>query len=68
MSVTYSTAAGNARLTSSLNATATSAGVSVNGQTAGGGLLVIGTSGLSGATGVLVTITLSSTPPVLDFQ
>jgi hypothetical protein len=63
VSVTYSTAAGNGRLTSSLNATSTSAGVSVNGQTAGGGLLVIGTSALSGATGVLCTITLSSTPP-----
>ena len=63
MSVTYSTAAGNARLTQCLNATGTAAGVSVNGQTAGAGLLVIGTSGLSGATGVLCTVILTSTPP-----
>lgn len=63
MTMTYSTAAGNARLAAALNATGTSAGVSVNGQTAGGGLLVIGTSLLSGATGVLCTITLSSNPP-----
>ena len=63
MSVTYSTAAGNARLNVALNATSTAAGASVNGQTAGGGLLVIGTGSLSGATGVLCTITLSSTPP-----
>lgn len=63
MSVTYSSAAGDARLTAGLNATSTAAGASVNGQTAGGGLLVIGTSALSGATGVLCTVTLSSTPP-----
>jgi hypothetical protein len=63
MSVTYSTAAGNARLAAGLNATSTSAGASVNGQTAGGGLLVIGTSSLSGSTGVLCTVVLTSTPP-----
>ena len=63
MTIAFSTAAANARLTQTYNATGTAAGVSVNGQTAGGGLLVIGTSGLSGATGVLATITLTSTPP-----
>jgi hypothetical protein len=63
MAIAYSTAAANARLTQTYNATGTAAGVSVNGQTAGGGLLVIGTSGLSGATGVLATVTLTSTPP-----
>lgn len=59
----YSTPAGNARLAATLNATGTAAGVSVNGQTAGGGLLVIGTNTLSGPTGVLATITLTSNPP-----
>ena len=63
MSVNYSTAAANARLAAALNATSTAAGVSVNGQTAGAGTLVIGTSALSGATGVLCTVVLSSTPP-----
>ena len=57
MSVTYSTNAGNARLAAALTATSTAAGTSVDGQS-GNGLLVIGTSSLSGATGVLVTITL----------
>lgn len=65
-SVTYSNAAGAARLTAGLNATGTAAGASVNGQTAGGGLLVIGDSSLAAScTGahVLATVTLSSTPP-----
>ena len=57
MSVTYSTAAGNARLTAGLITTSTSAGASADGQS-GDALLVIGTSALSGATGVLATITL----------
>lgn len=63
MPANYSTNARHARLTSCLNATTTAAGASVNGQTAGGGLLVIGTSGLSGVTGVLATITLTGTTP-----
>jgi hypothetical protein len=63
MTMTYSIPAADARLNAVLNATNTAPGVSVNGQTAGGGLLVIGTSALSGATGVLCTITLSSNPP-----
>lgn len=63
MTIAFSTAAAGARLLQTYNATSTSAGVSVNGQTAGGGLLVIGTSGLSGATGVLASVVLSSTPP-----
>jgi hypothetical protein len=63
MTINTSTAAGDARLTAYLNAISTAAGVSVNGQTAGGGLLVIGTSALSGATGVLCTVVLSSNPP-----
>jgi hypothetical protein len=63
MAIAFSTAAAGARLTLTYNSTSTSAGVSVNGQTAGGGLLVIGTSGLSGATGVLASVVLTSTPP-----
>lgn len=63
MTITTSNAAGNARLNAYLNATGTAIGTSVNGQTAGGGLLVIGTSALSGSTGVLCTIVLSSNPP-----
>lgn len=64
--MTYSTAAGNARLTAGLNATGTAAGASVNGQTAGAGFLAIGTSSMttsSCTTGVLVDVVLSSTPP-----
>jgi hypothetical protein len=57
MSVNYSTAAADARLTAGLITTSTSAGVSVDGQS-GDGQLVIGTSALSGSTGVLATITL----------
>ena len=57
MTVEASTAAGSASLVSNLTATSTSAGASVDGQS-GDGLLVIGTSALSGATGVLVTFTL----------
>jgi hypothetical protein len=63
MTITTSNAAGNARLNAYLNALSTAAGVSVNGQTAGGGLLVIGTSSLSGTTGVLSTNTLTTNPP-----
>lgn len=50
MSITYNTTVKNNRLTQVLNAL--DAG-------AGDGVLVIGTSALSGATGVLVTITLT---------
>lgn len=57
MAIAYSTAAATARLTAYTIATSTSAGVSIDGQT-GFGTLVIGTSALSGATGVLATITL----------
>ena len=57
MPTTYSTPAGNGRLTSCLITTSTSVGVSVDGQSSFG-MLVIGTSALSGATGVLATITL----------
>ena len=57
MPTTYSTPAGNARLTACLITTSTSVGVSVDGQS-GFGALVLGTSALSGATGVLATITL----------
>jgi hypothetical protein len=63
MTMTYSVPAADARLAAALNATGTAAGVSVNGQTAGGGELVIGTSALSGSTGVLVTVVLTSNPP-----
>jgi len=63
MSMTYSVLAAEARLTAALNATGTAPGASVNGQVAGGGLLVIGTSALSGSTGVLCTIVLPSSPP-----
>jgi hypothetical protein len=55
MSVTYNSAAKNARLTAGLIAAVS--GQSVDGNT-GVGQLVIGTSGLSGATGVLATISL----------
>ena len=59
-SVTYSTAAGNARLTAGLITTGTSAGASVDGQSSYG-IMVIGDSSLStSCTGahVLVTVTL----------
>ena len=56
MSITWNTAAGNARLNACL--TAAVLGQSVDGG-AGNGQLVIGTSALSGSTGVLVTFTLS---------
>jgi hypothetical protein len=55
MSVAYATTAKNARLAAGL--TAVVSGQSVDGNT-GFGELVIGTSALSGATGVLATITL----------
>ena len=55
MTTTYNTAAGNARLVAGL--TAAVPGQSVDGQ-GSPGLLVIGTNALSGATGVLATITL----------
>lgn len=58
MTVTASTAAGAASLAANLTATGQSAGVSVDGRSSFG-LLVIGTSGLSGASGVLVTFTLA---------
>ena len=57
MTVEASTAAGNASLAANTTATSQSAGVSVDGRSSFG-LLVIGTSSLSGATGVLVTFTL----------
>ena len=55
MSVNYSTTAKNARLVAAL--TAAVSGQSVDGGSSFG-TLVIGTSALSGATGVLATITL----------
>ena len=55
MSVTYIAAAKNARLTAGLLTVVS--GQSVDGG-AGFGVLVIGTAALSGATGVLATITL----------
>jgi len=55
MAIAYGTATGNARLAATF--TAAVAGQSVDGG-AGFGQLVIGTSSLSGATGVLVTWTL----------
>jgi hypothetical protein len=64
--LTYSTAAGDARLTAGLNATGTAAGASVNGQTAGAGTLAIGTSSMttsSCTTGLLVSVVLSTNPP-----
>jgi hypothetical protein len=57
MTCTYSTVAATARLTAALIATSQAAGVSVDGRSSFG-TLVIGTSGLSGATGVLATIVL----------
>ncbi len=57
MAVAYSTAAAGARLDAFTIATSQSAGVSVDGR-ASFGKLVIGTSGLSGATGVLSTTIL----------
>jgi hypothetical protein len=62
MAMTYSTPASTARQAAALNATGTAPGVSVNGQTAGAGMLVIGTSALSGATGVLATFVLPNPP------
>ena len=55
MAAIYNTAAGNARLVAAT--TAAVLGQSIDGG-AGFGLLVIGTSALSGATGVLATFTL----------
>lgn len=63
MPANYSVNARHARLNSCLNATGVAAGTSVNGVTAGAGQLVIGTSALSGATGVLATVTLTGNPP-----
>lgn len=60
MSANYSTAARHRRLNSCLNDTATAAGGSINGQTAGGGKLVILTA--TGGT-VLATVPLPSNPP-----
>ncbi len=57
MAIAYSTAAAQARMAACYTATGTPAGQSVDGQS-GDGLLVIGTSALSGATGVLCTVTL----------
>jgi hypothetical protein len=57
MTCTYSTVAATARLTAALIATSQAAGVSVDGRSSFG-TLVIGTSGLSGTTGVLATIVL----------
>jgi hypothetical protein len=55
MAISYGTTTGNARLAATL--TAAVSGQSVDGGTTFG-LLVIGTAALSGATGVLATITL----------
>ncbi len=57
MTIAFSTAAASARLTLTYITTSTSAGVSVDGQSSYG-KLVIGTSGLSGASGVLATVIL----------
>lgn len=57
MSAIPSTPAATARLTASCITTSTAAGASIDGQS-GFGTLVIGTSALSGATGVLATIVL----------
>lgn len=57
MAIAYSTAAAQARATAYLITTATAGGASVDGQS-GFGQLVIGTSSLSGATGVIATVTL----------
>jgi hypothetical protein len=57
MTIAYSNAAAQARATAYLITTATAGGASVDGQS-GFGLLVIGTSALSGATGVIATVTL----------
>lgn len=57
MATNFSTAACAARQTACYITTSTAAGASVDGQS-GFGLLVIGTSSLSGATGVLCTVTL----------
>jgi len=57
LAIAYSTGAANTRLTACLITTSTAAGVSVDGQ-AGFGQLVVGTVSLSGATGVLGTVTL----------
>jgi hypothetical protein len=57
MAIAYSNAAAQARATAYLITTATAAGASVDGQS-GFGQLVIGTSALSGSTGVIATVTL----------
>ena len=57
MSITYSTAANNARLQACLNATGTAAGASVNGQSGAGKLQL-----LTASSSVLVTFTLQQPP------
>jgi hypothetical protein len=57
MAIAYSNAAAAARATAYLITNSTAAGASIDGQ-AGFGLLVIGTASLSGATGIIATITL----------
>lgn len=66
MAVTYSSSLKTSRLNLVVNAlgTATSPTVSTTGTAAGS--LVIGTSALSGATGVLATITLATTPATVS--
>lgn len=66
MAVTYLSTLRTNRLNLVVNAlgTATAPTISVTGTAAG--TLVIGTSALSGATGVLATITLSTTPATVS--
>lgn len=66
MSVTYSESLATARLNLVVNALgmATAPTISTTGTAAG--KLVIGTSALSGATGVLVSINLSTTPATVS--
>lgn len=66
MSVIYASSLRTNRLNLVVNAlgTATSPTISTTGTAAGS--LVIGTSSLSGATGVLATITLSTTPATVS--
>ena len=66
MAVTYSSSLKTNRLNLVVNAlgTATAPTISVTGTAAGN--LVIGTSALSGATGVLATIPLSTTPATVS--
>ena len=65
MSVSYSTTAKNARLQVIADLVAGKTVAAATG-TATAGLLIIGTSALSGATGVLATIPLNTTPATVS--